>query len=373
MSSRLHPLVSTDVDKQHVTYDKKHADVVVNLELERGPDDRYIGTAHIDGDHLCRAMGVPNADLLNLDEIEFTGANTGAGFAIGGTVFYGKGEEMTPMTSASRVHHFDDPTNATVAAHVVIPAGNDGLNTFISPPGGLGSVKLEHNETDVDKTKTALGRELRWGAEAGKSKGELATTCSEISSGTETRFLVPNKISPDNCAFSKLLQANESNPAFCGGAYHPDKRAVTTNAANQECTIMTASDFNTTHNSLAENLTTQSNAQKGISFNVSSFGPTSSDAANVPLALHARLHRKLTREMLGAADGTSPQVTPLTRAECHGLLGEAMTATAMPIPHTTELANRVFQAKLTDGLGGKKQAAVVEAVITEAPGLENEP
>jgi hypothetical protein len=230
----------------------------------------------------------------------------------------------------------------------------------------LGSVKFEHNTGDVEKTKTALGRELRWGAEAGKAKSELATTCSEISSGDETRFLVPNKVSADNCAFSKLLQANESNPAFCGGAYHPDRRSVTTNAANQECTIMTAADFKQTRNSLAQNLTTHSQAQNGLSFNVSSFGPTAATTDTVPIALHARIHRHLTRTMLKPGDAT-PCVTPVTRAECHELLGETAGSSAMPVPHTNELAARVFQAKLNDGLGGKKQPAVVEASIVEAP------
>jgi hypothetical protein len=367
---RLHPLVAQDVDKQHVSYDKPFADIVVNLELERDENDCFTGSAHVDGNHLCRAMGVPDADLLNLGEIEFTGANTGAGFAVGGTVFYGKGEDMEPLTSASRVHHFDDPSNATVAAHVVIPAGNDGLNTFIAPPNGLGSVKLEHNKEDVEMTRTALGRELRWGAEAGKSKGELATTCSEITSGDETRFLVPNKAAADNCAFSKLLQANEVNPAFCGGAYHPDKRSVTTNAANQECTIMTAADFKTTHSSLAQNLTTHSKAQRGLSFNVSSFGTTTAESDIVPLALHARLHRKLTRTMLAPAEDGTTLITPLARAECHELLGETAAATALPVPHTNELATRVFQAKLNDGLGGKKAPKVTEAIVIEAPGSD---
>jgi len=365
---RLHPLVGRAVDKQHITYDKPHADIVVNLELDRGEDDRFTGTAHVDGEHLCRALGVPDADLLNLDQIEFTGANTGAGFAVGGTVFYGKDEEMTPLTSASRVHHFDDPTNATVAAHVVVPAGNSGMNTFIAPPAGLGCIHLEYNASDVDKTKTAIGRELRWGTEAGKSKSELATSCSEISSGDETRFLVPNKASAENCAFSKLLQANESNPAFCGGAYHPDKRAVTTNASNQECTIMTAADFKATHSSLATNLTTQSEAQKGLSFNVSSFGSVQCDGENIPISLHARLHRKLTRTMLKPEDTHALNVTPVTRTECHALLDEVPGAASMPVPPTNELATRVFSAKLNDGLGGKKKAPVLEAVVTEAPG-----
>jgi hypothetical protein len=360
----LHPLLAKENDKQHISYDKESADVIITVPCTQNDDGTCGGTAHINGEHLSRIMGVPNADLMNLTKVDFLGANTNAGFAVGGHIHFGQSgsDEAVPVCTSSRVHHFDSEDASVVAAHLVIPAANQGTNTFISPQGGLGCVVFEADEAIPERTKTALGRELRWSDQIGKEKSQLVTSCTKV--GHEdgpTRYLVPISPAADNCAMSKLLQANESNTNFCSGAYHPDRRQVLKDEMNRECTVMTSADFQSTHSSLHKNLTTQCAARHGMTLQLRSLAPTDED--NASISVHCKLHRDKTTATLGGETQTS---SALTRQNCHALLGEhgATTTESFGGGSVNALAQRVFQVNLDDGHRG----AEVEPIVVSAGG-----
>ena len=346
-----HPLTHTTVDKSHVLFDNASRDVVLTMPLEQHEDGSVGASLHIDGSYLNRVMGVPDADLLNLTKVEFTGANTNAGFAMGGHLHVGEpgSPDATPLVTASRVTHISGATQATHASHVVIPAGTTGVNTFISPPNGLGTVVLEPDSGQLEQTKTALGRELRWSEFTGKKASSLTGSCTEVRSGEHTRVLVPNAPSPDNCAMSKLLQANSLNPSFCAGAYHPDTRHEAKDSSNRDCTVMTHADFKSTESALAKNLTTQSKLQHGLSLRLKSFGPETI-VPGQEVSVHATIHREKTVDTLAAEPLAGSFGTALTRAASHALLNESEDVSAALVGGPAHvMVSDVFAVDLHDG------------------------
>jgi hypothetical protein len=364
----LHPLLATENDKQHITYDKQSSEVIFTVPCTQNDDGTCGGTAHLSGDHLSRIMGVPNPDLMNLTQIDFIGANTSAGFAAGGHIHFGKPGTPTasPICTSSRVHHYDAEDNSIVAAHVLIPAGNQGKNTFIAPQGGLGCVVFEKDASTEERTKTALGRELRWSDHIGAEKSDLVSSCTKVGhEAGPTRYLVPITPAADNCAMSKLLQANESNTNFCNGAYHPERRQVLKDEMNRECAVMTSADFQSTHASLHKNLTTQCPVQHGLTFQLRSIAPT--DQPEASISVHCKLHREKTFETLGGEEAAASSA--LTRQNCHALLGEmaATTTESFGGGSVNALAQRVFQVNLDDGHAGAEVQPLVESAGGPAP------
>lgn len=374
---KLHPLKTRSADNDHVGYDKSDASFSVAIPLCNREDGHAAGTAHISGETLLRAFGQPNADLLHVNKINVTGATTSSGCSYGGHFHTGESgsENAAVIESHRRVHHVEGDRNATVAAHFIVPPGNEGCQTTITPPKGLGAIDFEPNPEQRAQTSTALGRELRWGKEMEKDQKDLARDCQEVTSQghggdgcAKSRFLVPVDVTDDSCAMSKLVAANKTNASFCGGQYHEDSRK-TVMVDGKKMVVMDPDHFKDVSDTLKRNLKTHNPLKDGLTINVQSHCPTEVEDGQ-KMHVYADVFRTPTATVFGEEHVEGQTIT---KADAHKLLGEDLSAAMAATPATTasKLAQEVFAVALGNGNGPSAasftQSSVKQADIAEAP------
>lgn len=323
-----HPRVTQD--ESALAHDLSETSVVFTVPLSLNKDNKLSGTAHISGEHLSRICGQPNADLIHLDNITTTQTTsnvavpTGVHFSIGNTP-----ETHANFESISRQNHVCGETGNITACHVVVPPSSIEGQVSVFSPNVKTSADFTHGPTQRAATEYALSRSLRWAPET--LSGNMSGSCTKVTAGEQTRWLLPNSPEHAKCAMSKLfLQNQETGSGFCQDRYSVKNRTEAIDQKGRNCTVVTGSDFANISSQLSERLKTSSPLDKGLTVNVESLTNGDDTALHAAMTeknhapmvtLSATFNRIPTKQFLEETHpGISDQVH--TAAHFHEMLGE---------------------------------------------------
>jgi hypothetical protein len=355
-------------------HDKESRTVSFQVKMVPGEDGHGVGSAHLGPNQLMEIAGVPNPDLLNINNIEVTKVSSSVGDTIGGTFHTrssgGDDFAQVALDTKDRSYVLNHGKVATGFHFTVPPAKKPGETTTTT---GSTTVKLATDPDRIANTKTGLSRAMRWGNDVNKTAAELSATCTRVQMDGDTRVMVPKNPGLGGCAMSRLVAANMGNPGFCDGAYKTTGQTVT-DASGTECRVMHGHHFDQVAETLKANLTNKSAFEHGLELNLETANPMDAGTANGSnmVTVEATIHRDTVRNVLSPE--AEPSDAPMSVAEAHGLLGYSPEVAFSGQTDEQQLAKQVFGMKLSTGSSASPSAdskfAITEGGASDQPAEE---
>lgn len=286
------------------------------------------GRLNISDEHLKRAVGVADRDLIGIENLTFnTAANTTA-HPVGLVVAHANGAKL-----------------ATAHRTISLEAGHDtveSVHAMIHPdkakmPFVPSTLKIEHQfGTRSNMVRTATARAARW---SGAEVDNLAHDVQEISTedGLKKRHLVDSVVTPTSSATTLLFDRNKTNPNFMNAAYDEKSRKMVGDKF-----IVTDADMQAATKGLKTNLTPQTH--DGLSIEAI---PLHGNPAVGEVTVAFNLSRKpLTTECYTNETAALPQDC-FTVADGLKAMGESATD-AEVLTNANDISTKVFGVEMHD-------------------------
>jgi hypothetical protein len=381
-------------DEQMNSYNVSSAKVMVTADLRPHPKNgTLVGTAHLTSEQLCALGGQPDIDMLNLDAIGCTGGFSNIGDVVGVTCKLGTESGSTAvLPTIDRHMHLCGEEGTLTACHFLLPPASGTGDMHATGDAGTIRPAIDvDTQARFDRTTNAIARSVRWDNTNHGSHEVLAGTCTQVGSGSDSRWLIPHNPTASSCAISKLWDQNKTSAEFCRGDYSSKNASTTTDMQGRMCTVVSDKDMQAVSKLLSSKLEPSSAFQHGCTIEFEtisgkkgkSIHSEMTSAGFTPTAsVNLCLQRQTTPSVIAGkgmppadleqyahpaahasawlGESAAPETPALTPVTTEGLLEKV---SAMNIKQTTPSTNALMAGTLEGVSGG---AAAIEDVVASA-------